>query len=276
MPARAHVYVERLDDTVSVDGDDGHHLARVRRLRDGEIVTAADGYGRWRPYTVDGVDGGVVSLRATADFAHEPPLVPALTIAFALTKGERPELAVQKLTELGADEIVLVRSARSIVRWDAATASTRRSIASVGSHARRARRAGRARLPVIDGPVPLAEIVARSGLVLADHDGMAAAELPEPPDGRWVVAVGPEGGFDDAEVESFAGAPRLAIGPFVLRAETAAIASAAVLAGRRCREQARTDLRDPTAKSGEISAPLLVLSARCGLRGARESWTNST
>jgi RsmE family RNA methyltransferase len=48
-----------------------------------------------------------------------------------------------------------------------------------------------------------------------------------------VVAVGPEGGFDDAELAAFGAAPRLAIGPFVLRAETAAIAAAAAVAGRR-------------------------------------------
>jgi 16S rRNA U1498 N3-methylase RsmE len=48
-----------------------------------------------------------------------------------------------------------------------------------------------------------------------------------------VVAVGPEGGFDDDELRDFGSAPRLAVGPFVLRAETAAIAAAAGLAGRR-------------------------------------------
>ena len=168
-------------------------------LRDGEIVTAADGYGRWRPYTVDGVDGGVVSLRATADFAHEPPLVPALTIAFALTKGERPELAVQKLTELGADEIVLVRSARSIVRWDAgARAPSGRSPPSCGTRSGRTEPAGAAsgdrRAGAAGGDRrPLGPGARRS------RRRSAAAELPAPPDGRWVVAVGPEGGFDDAE-----------------------------------------------------------------------------
>ena len=232
VPARAHVYVERLDDAVDIEGDDGHHLARVRRLRAGEIVTAADGHGRWRPYTVDDVAGGVVSFRATADFAHEPQLEPALTIAFALTKGERPELAVQKLTELGADEIVLVRSARSIVRWgsdreDHALDRLRRVAREAGAQSRRAR------LPVIDGPVAVAELIGRPGLVLADHDGSGADEIPVPPDGRWVVAVGPEGGFDEEEREAFAGVPRLAVGAFVLRAETAAIAAAAALAWRR-------------------------------------------
>jgi 16S rRNA (uracil1498-N3)-methyltransferase len=232
VPARAHVYVERLDDAITIAGDDGHHLARVRRLRAGEIVTAADGYGRWRAYAVGGVDAGAVALRATADFAHEVPLVPALTVAFALTKGERPELAVQKLTELGADEIVLLRSARSVVRWgrdreDHAIDRLRRVAREAGAQCRRAR------LPVIDGLVPVTELVGRPGLVLADHDGNGADSLPEPPDGKWVVAVGPEGGFDETELDSFAGAPRLAVGSFVLRAETAAIASAAALAWRR-------------------------------------------
>ena len=235
VPARAHVYVERLDDTITVEGDDGHHLARVRRLRAGEIVTAADGYGRWRSYSVAGVDAGSVTMGAIADFAHEAPVVPALTLAFALTKGERPELAVQKLTELGADEILLVRSARSVVRWEGA-----REDHAIDRLRRIAREAGaqcrRARLPLIDGPVAVAELADRPGLVLADRDGVAPDELPDPPDGKWVVAVGPEGGFDDTELEVFGDAPRLAIGSLVLRAETAAIAAAAALAFRRSPE----------------------------------------
>ena len=195
-----------------------------------------------------GVDAGAVSLRATADFAHEAHLVPALTIAFALTKGERPELAVQKLTELGADEIVLVRSARSVVRWDSdredhAIDRLRRVAREAGAQCRRAR------LPVIDGPVPVAELVGRPGLVLADHDGVGPDQLPEPPDGKWVVAVGPEGGFDETELDSFAGAPRLAIGSFVLRAETAAIASAAALAWRRSTRA--LDKRPRLGRSGD-------------------------
>jgi 16S rRNA (uracil1498-N3)-methyltransferase len=68
---------------------------------------------------------------------------------------------------------------------------------------------------------------------VAGPDGVTAADLPLPPDGEWVVAVGPEGGFDRDELHAFGGAPRLAVGPFVLRAETAAIACAAALAGHR-------------------------------------------
>jgi 16S rRNA (uracil1498-N3)-methyltransferase len=232
--ATAHTYLDRLDDRVVVDGDDGHHLVRVRRVRPGEVVTGADGYGRWRAYDVAAVERGAVELRATSDLLHEPPLVPRLTVACALTKGEKPELVVQKLTELAADTILLVVTARSVVRWDGA-----REAKAMERMQRVAREAGaqsrRARLPVIEGPLPVSELVGRSGLVVADRDGLGPDEVPAPRGGEWVVAVGPEGGFDDDELASFGEAPRLALGEYVLRAETAALAAASALAWRRSR-----------------------------------------
>jgi 16S rRNA (uracil1498-N3)-methyltransferase len=230
--ATAHVFVDRLDDDVLVTGDDGHHLVRVRRVRAGEAVTAADGHGRWRTYIVSSSARGEIALQALTDLAHEPGLAPRLSVAFALTKGERPELVVQKLTELGVDDVLLVRAARSVVRWDPdreATALERlRRVAREASAQSR-----RARLPVVDGPMSVADIIASDGLVVADRRGLVADELPEPAGGGWTVAVGPEGGFDDDEHALLAGAPKLAIGRLVLRAETAAMAAAAALAGRR-------------------------------------------
>ena len=93
-----------------------------------------------------------------------------------------------------------------------------------------------ARIPVVDGPVAPAELCRFPGLVVAGPDGVPASALPEPPHeqgSEWVVAVGPEGGFDDDELGAFGTAPRLAVGPFVLCVETAAIAAAAASAGRR-------------------------------------------
>jgi 16S rRNA (uracil1498-N3)-methyltransferase len=230
--ATAHVYVDRLDDTVTVDGDDGHHLQRARRVHPDEVVTAADGYGRWRVYAVVEAGSGRVVLRATSALAREPRLTPKLTVAFSLTKGEKPELAVQKLTELGVDRIVVVHAARSVVRWDDAKIATamdrlQRVARGAGAQSRRAR------VPVVDGPVAPTELLEHRGLVVAAVDGVAAGSLPAPVGGEWVVAVGPEGGFDDAELAAFGASWRLAVGPFVLRAETAAIAAAAALAGRR-------------------------------------------
>ena len=232
LAATAHVFAERLDDDVTIDGDDGHHLQRARRVRAGETVTVADGYGRWRAYEVAHAGGGAVALTAITDVAHEPRLTPRLTIACSLTKGQKPELAVQKLTELGVDRIMLVDAARSVVRWDddKVTAAFDR-LERVAREA--AMQSRRARIPVVDGPVVPAELCGFPGLVVADPDGVPAGSLPAPADGEWVVAVGPEGGFDDHELRDFGTAPRLQVGPFVLRAETAAIAAAAGLAGCR-------------------------------------------
>ena len=230
--ATAHVFADRLDDRITVAGDDGHHLQRARRVRAGETVTVADGHGRWRVYDVVRSSGGEVELDALTLLGREPPLVPRLTVACSLTKGQKPELAVQKLTELGVDRIMVVQAARSVVHWDddKVTAAFTR-LERVAREA--AMQSRRARIPVVDGPVAPAELARFPGLVVAAPDGVAAAALPSPPDGEWVVAVGPEGGFDDDELRSFGGAPRLAVGPFVLRAETAAIAAAAAIAGRR-------------------------------------------
>jgi RsmE family RNA methyltransferase len=79
----------------------------------------------------------------------------------------------------------------------------------------------------------LTDVVSVDGLVVADRRGVTADELPAPIGGGWTVAVGPEGGFDDDEEQLLGAAPRLAVGRLVLRAETAAIAAAAALAGRR-------------------------------------------
>jgi len=233
--ATAHVFAERLDDRITVDGDDGHHLQRARRVRAGELVTVADGYGRWRTYEVERSAAGTVGLAAVTLVAHEPVLSPRLTVACALTKGQKPELAVQKLTELGVDRVMLVEAARSVVHWDddkVASAFTRLERVARES----AMQCRRARIPVVDGPVAPAELASFDGLVVASADGIPAARFAAG-DGRfpeeWVVAVGPEGGFDDAELRALADAPRLAVGPFVLRAETAAIAAAAALAGLR-------------------------------------------
>lgn len=240
MRATAHTYLDRLDDECTLTGDAAHHLQRVRRVRAGEVLTGADGHGRWRTYDVvaNHADGGArgLALRATSEVIREPHLTPALTVAFALTKGERPELAVQKLTELGVDTIVLMRAARSVVKWDDAKATT--AITRLRAIAREAgAQSRRARLPVLDGPVLPSALAGRVGLLVGDGRGVAAHELVLPTSGEWVIVIGPEGGFDATELEQFGDAPRVAVGPFVLRAETAALAVASAVAGRRRAER---------------------------------------
>lgn len=228
--AAAHVIVDELPDELVLTDDTGHHLARVRRLRVGEHVTAADGRGTWREYAVLDVSDGTLRLGETGAAVSEAPSEVSLTLAFAPAKGDRPERVVRAVTELGVDAIVPVFTERSVVRWrqpDAAAARLARVIHEAAGQSRRAR------LPELRPACELEALAAFPGLVVADRTGVAAAELARPSGGEWIVLVGPEGGLSPTERDALVHAPRVALGPHVLRAETAAIAAVVALRGRK-------------------------------------------
>jgi 16S rRNA (uracil1498-N3)-methyltransferase len=199
--------------------DDAHHLSRVLRLRPGDVLVLADGAGRWRPGRLTA--GGV---EADGDIVVEARPVPAVTVAIALTKGERPEVAVQKLTELGVDRIVPFEAARSVARWDAGRAA--KHVERLRKVAREA--AGQSRrpfLPEVADVATFATVAALPGAALADRDG-------DPPSlDRPTLLVGPEGGW--ADEERALGLPRVGLGPQVMRAETAAMAAGWALVALR-------------------------------------------
>ena len=230
--AVAHLLVGALDDELVVGGADGHHLQRVRRLHQGAPVTAADGAGTWRAYRVRDAGAGRLVLRAEGSVRREPRLVPRLIVACAMTKGERPEAVVRQASELGVDAVQPVLTARSVVRWDAARRDA--ALERLGRVAREAaQQCRRARLLTIEQFVPLASLAGRPGLVVADRRGGPATTLPDPGPAGWTVVVGPEGGLAAEEVAALGDPPRLAVGPYVLRAETAAVAVVGALAGAR-------------------------------------------
>lgn len=224
----AHVFLGVLAEVPELTGEDAHHLSRVLRLRAGEVVTAADGSGCWRPYLFRPPAG----LEALGPVQVEPRLTPRLGVAFALTKGHKPDLVVQKLTELGIDRILPVLSERSIARPDPSRAAVQ-----VERWRRVARQAAgqcrRARLPEVADLAALAGLSAHPGLMVAERGGDAPGELHMPPGEEVVVAVGPEGGFTREEVEALRPHARLDLGAHVLRAETAALAAAATVSALR-------------------------------------------
>jgi 16S rRNA (uracil1498-N3)-methyltransferase len=217
--ARAHVFVGDLDAPV-LDGGDHHHLSRVLRLTPGSDVTAGDGAGRWRPCRLTGGPG----LEIAGPPVGEPRPQPPITVAFALVKRERPELAVQKLTELGVDRIAPFVAGRSVVRWEPARAE--RQVERWRAIARQAAmQCRRTWLPEV-APVGTFDSVATlPGAVLADPAG-APPTLDHP-----AVLVGPEGGWTTAE--RMCGLPMVRLGAHVLRTETAAMTAGAVLAALR-------------------------------------------
>ncbi len=221
--AAAHAFVADLEAPVLADAD-RHHLERVLRVAPGAVVTVADGAGGWRA-----VHFGPC-LEPIAVIEREPRLSPCLAVGFALVKGERPELIVQKLTEIGLDRVMPFVADHSVVRWDA-----ERAVKHVDRLRRVAREAAmqcrRAWLPVIDDVRTFAEIAGTPGVCVAERGG-GPLSLANP-----TVLVGPEGGW--SADERLQGLPIVSLGAHVLRAETAAIVAGALLTTLRGRIRER-------------------------------------
>jgi 16S rRNA (uracil1498-N3)-methyltransferase len=214
---KAHVFVADVDQP-ELDDHDRHHLERVLRLRPGDQLTVADGAGRWRLARF----GAAVEAAGPVETDDRPE--PEITIAFALVKGGRPELVVQKLTEIGVDRIVPFVAERSVVHWDDDKAA--RNHARLSTVAREAgMQSRRSWLPEVEPVALFAEVAARPGAALTDRAGA------RPGLDRRCLLVGPEGGWTDSE--RAADLPVVGLGPTVLRAETAAIVAGAVLCGFR-------------------------------------------
>ncbi len=211
-----HVLVADVDAPV-LAGDDRHHLERALRLRSGDPLTVGDGAGRWRPCRFgDLVEpvGDVVEVAAPG---------PVVAVGFAVLKGGRSETIVQKLTELGVDRIVPFVADRSVVQWDEA-----KSARQVQRWRRVAREAvmqcRRLWMPEVEPVRAFGDLdLGKAVLAVSEGRTLAASEN--------FVLVGPEGGWDDAELAAVD--RHVCLGPHIMRAETAAIMAGAVLGARR-------------------------------------------
>ena len=229
----AHVFVDDLAAPTLSD-DDQHHLARVLRVRDGESVSASNGRGGWR--LCQWRDG---RLDAASDVQHVAAPAPRIGVAFVPVKGDRPEWAVQKLTEIGVDDIiVLAPTRRAVVRWG--DDKHLRKLQVVAREA--AMQSRRVWLPTVTGPVSLAEVCARPGAAVADPAGepldaeplnAAARDASAPSPATSLIIIGPEGGFDADELTP--SVRRVSLGDTILRAETATLVAATLLANLRNR-----------------------------------------
>ena len=223
-------------DAVSLDGEEGRHAARVKRLAVGEAVLVSDGRGALWECTVSDVTAAGLSLAVVARRTVPRP-TPRFVVVQALPKGERAELAVEVLTELGVDEIVPWAAARSIVRWlgprgDRALDKWRRTAREATKQSRRAW------LPEVASLESTADVAARlsgaTALVLHENASQSLASVDLDASREVVVVVGPEGGIAADEVDDFAavGAVQVKLGEPVLRTSTAGAAALAVLSAR--------------------------------------------
>lgn len=224
--------------TILLEGDEGRHAAVVRRLRVGESVVLADGEGRGVRGRVAAVGGS--SLEVAVDELLEAPAEPLELVAVqGLAKGDRSEIAIEAMTELGVRRIVAWQASRSVVRWDG---KVDKGLARWrAAAARAAKQSRRLRVPRLEaaGTGSVAELLAGADLPLVLHEGAAQplSEVPVPAAGRVVVVIGPEGGIAPDELGTFTavGARPVLVSDAVLRSSTAgvvALAQVRALAGR--------------------------------------------
>jgi 16S rRNA (uracil1498-N3)-methyltransferase len=219
---------------VTLDGEDGRHAVVVRRIRPGEQVMVGDGGGfgvRGRVQTTGRAD---LTLEVTETLATSETGRRVVAVQ-ALAKGDRSELAVEMLTEIGVSAIVPWAASRSVVRWSGERGD--RSRAKWQATAREAaKQSRRLTIPEVSPAMTTAQIAQRlaaADLALVLHEDAAQRLIDHlrPADGEVVVVVGPEGGIAPEELEAFvaAGATAVSISDGVLRTSTAGAVAVALL-----------------------------------------------
>lgn len=228
-----------MGEVFTLGGVEGHHAATVQRLRVGEGLLLADGRGGTASAVVTAVGRGTLELRISS-LAYDDACDPRLVVVQGIAKGDRGELAVQAMTEVGVDEIVPWAASRSVVQWRGERGGRAREkwVATAREAAKQSRRSW---LPVVAGPPDesTGRVVDRiagaaAGFVLHEEATVGLSTVELPASGEIVLVVGPEGGITPAEVAAFeaVGARTVRLGPAVLRTSTAGVAALAVLSAR--------------------------------------------
>jgi 16S rRNA (uracil1498-N3)-methyltransferase len=210
--------------TFTLDGDEGRHAATVKRMREGEVIHLCDGQGTRAIATVIKVHK--YSLDLTIDqFTFEDAPEPRFVVVQALAKGERAELAVEMLTEVGADAIIPWRAEHSIGKWDSVEKGLEKWRRTSRESAKQSRRAWIPEISNLKSTAEVCELMSQAQSVFVLHESadqaLAACAIRE--QGTIMIVVGPEGGISPDELAAFssAGARVVHMGASVMRTSTA-------------------------------------------------------
>lgn len=224
---------------IFITGPDVNHMKNVLRINPGEKVGISDGQGTDYVCEVDRLEETEVVLKILSSEKSYSELASRIYLFQGLPKGDKMELIIQKAVELGAYEIIPVATRRTVVKLDdkkAKKKTERWNAIALGA----AKQSGRSLIPAVKPVMRFAEAIEyakKLDVVLIPYEmaeGMEKTKeiISSVKPGQSVgVFIGPEGGFDEEEVEKAAenGARPVTLGRRILRTETAGLTVLSIL-----------------------------------------------
>lgn len=230
-----------MGEQIRITGPDVNHMKNVLRMKHGEEVLVSDGTGSDYLCTVDSMDSGEVTVQIVSVNREGRELPSRIWLFQGLPKSDKMELIIQKAVELGAAHIVPVATKNAVVKLDSKKEETKRKRWQAIAESA-AKQSKRSLMPEVGGVMNLAEAfdyIEREDfavrLIPYEHEaGMEGSrqELMRVAPGQDIaVFIGPEGGFDEAEIELALkkGVRPVSLGKRILRTETAGLAMLSVI-----------------------------------------------
>ncbi len=251
---RFFVPVEDISDQTIVirSKEDVKHAVKALRIQTGEEIEVSDGQGNEFVCQVTDLDQGLVEARIIEKSTNQRESGVKVTLYQGLPKSDKLELIIQKVTELGATEIVPLALERCVVKLKDDKSTTKKLDRWNRIAYEAAKQSKRGVLPEVSKPMNLKQMLDqmnRHDLVIVPYEGEQAqgikGVLRAQPAKSVGIVIGSEGGFEQEEVEKLiaAGAKSVTLGPRILRTETAGIIATGIvqyelgdLGGQVCNE----------------------------------------
>lgn len=225
------------NNTCIIEGEDVKHISKVLRCRVGEELEICDNDNNEYICEITSIDKSEVQLNIIdkVDIKRESDL--KIKVYQGLPKGPKMEMILQKLTEVGVDEIILVQTKRTVVKVedkkeDKKIERWERIIYEA------AKQSKRGKIPKLRGILSFKEALSDMGkndLNIAPYENERTKSIKQAIKGEDInnigIFVGPEGGFEDTEIKDIEdiGGQSVSLGPRILRTETASLVASSIV-----------------------------------------------